>query len=257
MSSKPLVAVLRGELVKAWTVRSTGWCVLLTFLVSIGLGLVDSWSVRAAIARHSPLVRSDFDPADAGFVGISYGQVCLVVFAVLFMASEYTTGSIRSSLAAVPRRGLFLAGKLLALTVIAFAVSLTAALTSFAASERELGPMAVPLGSDGVPRAILGAAGYVTLVCVLSAAVAGLLRSSAMALGTLIPFYLVIPTIISTIPGVRAAANYLPDQAGAQAMQIAKQGTSTLTPVSGMLVLAAWTACAVLSGYVSLRVRDA
>jgi hypothetical protein len=207
--------------------------------------------------RHSTFVRPDFSPADAGFVGFAYGQLCLVVFAVLIVAGEYTSGSIRSSLIAVPVRGLLYSGRLLVLAAVAFTVSLVTAFVSYDVSEQALGPIGVSLRTSGVAQAILGAAAYVTLICVFSAAVAFLLRSSARALGLLLPLHLVVPTIMANIPGLKTAGDYLPSQAGAQAMQVVKQGASTLTPGSGLLVLAAWTAAATLGGFVCLRVRDA
>jgi ABC-2 type transport system permease protein len=257
-TSRPaLTAVLRSEWTKARTVRSTAWTLALTVVVSVGVGLLDSFSVHAAIARHSALVRPDFSAADAGFVGIGLGHLCLVVFAVLLAAAEYTTGSILGSLTAVPVRWRFYAGKLLVVAGMAFAVALAATAVSFSASERALGTLGVPLRSPGVPRAILGAAAYTALICVFSAAVAFMLRSSALALGILLPFHFVLPTILTNVPGLKTLAACLPDPAGAQAMQVVRQGSSPLTPGSGLLVLAAWTAAAVLGGYACLRARDA
>lgn len=251
-----VTAVLRSEWTKMRSIRSTVWTAALAFPVSVGLGVAAALSARSAIGRHSPQIRPDFNPADAGFFGIGYGQLCFVVFAVLVVGSEYKSGSIRGSLIAVPVRGRFYACKLIALAVVAFAASLLTALVSFAASERALAGSGVPLGTPGLPRALLGTAAFITLISVFSAAVAFIVRSSAMALSLLLPFYLVVPTITADIPGLKRAAQYLPDQAGLQAMQIVKQGPSTLTPGAGLMVLAAWTALAVLSGFACLRARD-
>lgn len=256
MSSNAMTAVLRSEWIKATTVRSTPWTLILTLATSIAVGVLDSVSVKGAIARHSTMVRPDFNAPDAGFVGISFGQLCLVVFAVLIASTEYTSGMIRSSLTAVPGRGLFYAGKLAVVAAVAFAVALVTALASFLASEKALGGIGVPLSTPHLAGALLGAAGFLALLCVFSAAVAFVLRSSAMALGILIPFYFVVPTVLTLAPGLKTAANYLPDQAGSQMMQLVRQGTSTLTPGSGCAVLAAWTLLAVLCGYLSLRLRD-
>jgi ABC-2 type transport system permease protein len=257
MSSNAMTAVLRSEWIKAATVRSTPWTLALTVATSIAVGVLDSVSVKGAIARHSTMVRPDFNAPDAGFVGIGYGQLCLVVFAVLITSTEYTSGMIRSSLTAVPGRALFYAGKLAVVAAVAFAVALATAFVSFIASEKALGGIGVSLSTPHLAGALLGAAGFLALLCVFSAAVAFVLRSSAMALGVLIPFYFVVPTILALAPGLRAAADYLPDQAGSQMMQPVTQGSSPLTAGSGCAVLAAWTVFAVLCGYLGLRLRDA
>ncbi|MER6158629.1 ABC transporter permease [Streptomyces sp. NPDC001868] len=263
MTTNALTAVVRSEWTKARTVRSTAWTLLLTFLISVGVGVVNCLSVKKAIAEDSPLVRPDFHPADSGFVGVGMGQLALVVFAVLLVSGEHsgghsggTSGMIRTSLVAVPRRGLLYGAKLTVGGGLALAVSLLTVPVAFLASERALGPIGVPLDSPGVPWALVGAVVQLTLVTLFSAGVAVVLRSPAMSLGVLIPFHFVLPTLMLNIPGLRRIAYHLPTQAGAQLMEVTEQGGSTLSAGAGLTVLVAWTGAATVAGYVALRTRD-
>ncbi|GAA1588816.1 hypothetical protein GCM10009789_48060 [Kribbella sancticallisti] len=84
-----------------------------------------------------------------------------------------------------------------------------------------------------------------------------LLRSTALALGVLIPFFFVISTLLTTIPGLKTLTYYLPDQAGHQIMLLTPRDDTPLGPWTGLLVLATWAAAALFSGYLVLQRRDA
>jgi hypothetical protein len=196
------------------------------------------------------MVRPDFDPIYSGFVGLLYGQLAMLAFGSLLVTTEYTSGTIRATLAAIPRRSLAYAGKLLTGCAAALVVAVVTAVVSWPANEAGLGPWGVSMSAPGVPRAIVGAAVYLTLICALAAGVGAMLRSSALTLGVLIPMFFIVGPILSRIPGVDEAARFLPDQAGAQIMAV---GSTGLTPGQGLLVVLAWTIVAVAAGYLRLR----
>ncbi|MFF4031474.1 ABC transporter permease [Streptomyces sviceus] len=257
MFTNSLTAVVRSEWTKARTVRSTSWTLLLTFVLSVGIGVTNGLSVKKAIADDSPLVRPDFHPANSGFVGVSIGQLVLVVFAALLVSGEHSGGMLRTSLLAVPRRGLLYGAKLTVGALLTLGVSVVTVFVAFLASEQALGSIGVPLDSPGVPRALVGAVVQLTLIWTFSAGVAVILRSPAMSLSVLIPFHFVLPTLMLNIPGLKTIAYYLPTQAGAQIMEVAEQGDSTLSAGAGLAVLLAWTTAAVIGGHIALRSRDA
>lgn len=249
-------AALRSEWTKLRSVRSTWWTLALGFAISVGLGALSGYSVREALAEHSKLIRPDFNAADSGFDSVSYGMLSLVVFAVLAVTAEYRSGMIRGSLAVVPRRGLFAAAKLSAMGAAVLLVSAVTGFATFVATEAMLDGYGAPLSTPGLPAALLGAALYPTLICVFSSAVALLIRGSALTLSILIPLFMIVPVLFADTPGLKPLAQYLPGQAGSQMMLMVKQDTSTLTPMQGMLVLAAWTAAAIAAGVFALRARD-
>ncbi|MGW4898366.1 ABC transporter permease [Kitasatospora sp. NPDC004240] len=253
MSSNAPVAVVRAELTKIRTVRSTLVPLLLALVVSVGTGVLNGASARSAIDRGSGLLRPDFDPVDAGFVGVQFGQLALIAFAVLLICAEYGSGMIRASLAAVPDRGLFYLSKITAAAAVALLVAVPTVFLAFLASQAALGPYGVGLGRPGALRAVLGACLYLTLMCLFALGVATVLRGTALALSLLFAFVFVLSPVANTVPALRTAARYLPDHAGAEVMK-ADPG---LSPGTGLLVLAAWTAAALLAGYLTLRGRDA
>ncbi|MEV1070278.1 ABC transporter permease [Streptomyces sp. NPDC050263] len=257
MTANSPTAVVRSEWTKARTVRSTSWTLLLTFVTSVGIGVTNCLSVKKAIAEDSPLVRPDFHPANSGFVGVAVGQLVLVVFAALLVSGEHSGGMLRTSLLAVPRRGLLYGAKLTVGALLTFGVSVVTVLIAFLASERALGSIGVPLDSPGVPRALVGAVVDLTLIWIFSAGVAVMLRSPVTSLSVLIPLHFILPTFMLNVPGLKTIAYYLPTQAGAQLMQVARQGDSTLSAGTGLAVLLAWTTAAVIGGHIALRSRDA
>lgn len=246
-----MTAVLSAEWTKLRTIRSTMWMLALTFVISVGLAAVSGFSVRQAYeSGNAAMVRPDFDPVYSGFVGLLYGQLALIAFGALLVTTEYSSGTIRATIAAIPRRLLAYGGKLLVGCGAALVVAFATAVVSWPVNEAGLGPHGVSMSTPGVPRAIAGAAAYLTLVCALSAGVGALLRNSALTLGILIPLFFVVGPILTHVPGFSDAARFLPDQAGLQIMAV---GANGLTPWQGLLVVFAWAALAVTAGYLRLR----
>ncbi|MER7580188.1 ABC transporter permease [Kitasatospora sp. NPDC097691] len=252
MSSNAPAAVVRAELTKIGTVRSSLVPLLIALVVSVGIGVLNGASARSAIDRNSSLLRPDFNPVDAGFVGVQFGQLALIAFAALMVCTEYGSGMIRTSLAAVPSRGLLYLAKITAAATVALLVAVPTAFLAFLASQRALGPHGVGLGHPGALRAVLGACLYLTLMCLFSLGVATMLRSTALALSLLFAFVFVLSPVANAVPALRSAARYLPDHAGAEVMK----ADPSLGPGTGLLVLAAWAAAALLAGYLTLRSRD-
>src|ERR1700680_4793017 len=110
---RALVAASRAEFTKLRSMRSILVALSLFFPISIGIGALEGWSVRGAIASHSPMLRPDFSAAQAGFDGVLYGQLALIVFSVLLVTSEYGSRMIGLSLLADHRHGLFSAYQML------------------------------------------------------------------------------------------------------------------------------------------------
>ncbi len=227
------------------------------FLMSVGVGALEGWSVRGAIASHSPMLRTDFSPAQAGFDGVLIGQLALIVFGVLLVTSEYSSRMIGLSLLAVPQRGLFYAAKMMVVALTAAVVAIPAIVLAYLATEAALGPYGVSLVAAGVPQAALGAVGYLTLMCLFAAGIAGMARNPIVPLATLLPLVLVGSQILSIIGATAAIARFLPDRAGMQMLAVGVGNASELSPLAGFAVLSAWAAAALIGGYILCQRRDA
>ncbi|MGW3966101.1 ABC transporter permease subunit [Amycolatopsis sp. NPDC005003] len=257
MTGEPKSRVLLSEFTKIRTVRSTTWTLVLAFVVTVALSVALALYMRSVFDRISASERQAFDPAEFALGTVAYGQVVLVAFGVLVVGSEYGSGTIRASLVAVPRRLRFYGAKVLAGGLLALVVSELTAFAMFFATQVALGPHGGSLGAPGVLRAVAGTGLYLTLIAVLSMGVTTMLRSPALALGVLIPFFFIVSNLLGHVPGIKRAGQFLPDQAGHQIMLVTTPGDSVLGPWSGLLVMTAWAVAALAGGYLVLRARDA
>jgi len=254
--------VLLAEWTKLRSVRSTAWTLLLTVALSAGLAAAAGLSLRASFATMAPAQRRAYDPLFATFYGLTVGQLALVAFGVLAIGSEYRSGTIRLSLAAVPRRGRFYASKAAAVTLIALAVSVLTVAVTFLTARAALGPHGASPGSPGSAQAALGACLYLTLICLLGLGLATLLRSSALALGILLPVLFLDGQGLGNVPGLNAVLRYFPDQAGMVIMHLAAppghgRFSRPYGPWAGLALMLAWTTAALLLGYLRLARSDA
>jgi ABC-2 type transport system permease protein len=249
-------AALRFELMKIRTLRSTPCLLAVSIAVSIGVGVLSGYYIARSYRTPADAARANIDPVAVGFSGVNLGLLALVVFAVLTVTGEYSTGSIRSSLAAVPRRAVFFGSKIVAGTLVVFTASTIAVFTSFLATQVAMGDYGVPLGGPDVVRALGGGVVHVTLLSAFSMGLAALLRSSVATIALLTPVFFTISTLLTHVPGLGTVARYLPDQAGLQMMARAARHNTDITPFTGLLVLLGWTALSLLTGYWAVSRRD-
>ncbi|EFL02678.1 MULTISPECIES: ABC transporter permease [unclassified Streptomyces] len=251
--------VLHSEWTKIRSVASTVWTLGLAFVVTLGLGVLISVVSNNDFDSMSREDRLTFDPTYISFAGMGLGQLAMIVFGVLVVSNEYSTGMIRTSLAAVPRRGVFFFSKVAVATVLAFVVGLITAFVSFFVGQLILGDHGASIGDPGVLRAVFGAALYMTLIAMFSMGIAAMLRSPLLSLGILMPFFFIISNILGNVNATKKVGQYLPDQAGTKIMQVVPplHDDAPYGPWGGLLIMVAWVAAALLVGYALLRHRDA
>ncbi|NUT33839.1 MAG: ABC transporter permease subunit [Hamadaea sp.] len=256
MNAMTTTAALAAEWLKVRSVRSTWWSLAAVVAVAVAMAAFIGATFRANIEGVH-----NFDAVFPGLYGLTVAQLALVVFAVLTVGSEYTSGSVKASLAAVPVRGRFLAAKLAVVGLVAFAVAVPSVLGAFAMAQWALGPYGTTAGADGVPAALLGAIAYLPLIALIAAGVTTMVRHSAIALGVLIPILFLGSQGLASLPGVRTVLQYLPDQAGMVLMRVTGPPDDgfgpSYGPATAIVVLLAWTCAAVAGGYLVLRRRDA
>jgi ABC-2 type transport system permease protein len=258
MSGAVVRAVLTAEWTKIRTLRSTVVTLALALVVSAGLAYLVGRSFRGQAAAAP----GTHDPLFATFYTLTLGQLPLVVFGVLTVSGEYASGTIRASLAAVPRRGLFYGGKVLAGGLVTGAAAAATVLATFIAAQAGLGPRHVTLGGPGVTQATVGAWLYLTLICLFAMGLAATLRSSAFSLTILLPLLFLGSQGLGNIPKAKNVLQYLPEEAGLVIMHIAGQPGDprfgrAYGPWTGVGILALWAAAALIAGYLLLRRRDA
>ncbi|WP_282693253.1 ABC transporter permease [Streptomyces sp. CC208A] len=254
-------AVLQSEWTKIRTVSSTVWTLASALIVTVAMGAAISALLRSTFDDLSPLERATFDPTFVSFSGMILGQLAMVVFGVLVVGTEYSSGMIRTSLAAVPQRATFLFSKIAVAGVLALLVGLATSFLAFFLGQALLGEHRTTIGADNVLRAVVGGGLYMGLIAVFSMGVATMLRSSMLSLGILVPFFFLISQILSAVPKAKEVARYFPDQAGSKIMQVVPDALGSekapYGPWGGLGIMLAWVAASLLGGYLVLKRRDA
>ncbi|WP_328304097.1 ABC transporter permease [Streptomyces sp. NBC_00435] len=256
-----LPAVLQSEWTKIRTVASTSWTLAIALLATVGFSAGLSALINASFDTMKPEEKATFDPTLLSFTGMQFGQLAMIVFGVLVVSTEYSSGMIRTSLAAVPRRGHFLLGKFTVATALALVVGLLTSFVSFFLVQAILGDRATGIGEEHVLRAVVGAGLYMALLALFSMGVAAMLRSSVASISVLIPFFLIVSNLLSGFETTRKYGQYLPDKAGSRIMQIVPESMGSpetpYGPWGGLGIMVLWVAASVLGGYLVLRKRDA
>jgi ABC-2 type transport system permease protein len=251
--------VVRSEWTKIRSVASTVWTLSLAVVVTIALGMLISGLSNSEFDNMSERDRLSFDPTFISFAGMTLGQLALIVFGVLVVSNEYSTGMIRTSLAAVPRRGTFLASKIAVATGLALVVGLATSFITFFLGQAMLGDHRAEIGDPGVLRAVIGGGLYMTLIAMFSMGVAAMLRSPMLSLGILMPFFFLVSNILGNVSATEKIGQYLPDQAGSRIMQVVTpiDDDKPYGPWGGLGIMVLWVIVALAGGYATLKKRDA
>jgi len=264
-ASAPHGSALRAALVSEWTklrsVRSTVWALVLTAGFTIGLGTLFCWAfVHRDERRGGFRDLFQFDPTQRSLRGVILAQLAIGVLGVLVMSSEYTTGMIRTSMAAVPNRRLLLAAKTIVLTGVCLVVGMTSAFVAFLIGQAVLhgDNLGTSLSEPSVLRAVLGAGLYLTLIGMFGLALGTIVRRTPGAIATLFGIVLILPLLAQAFPepwDVRIG-RLAPLNAG-QAFFSVKYDPDLLTPTQGLLVFLGWVVAAYLVAIVMMSKRDA
>ena len=260
--------ILRSEWIKLTSLRSTLWSLALIVMLGVGLSLLVS-SVGFGVGGEGPSAPDPGIVLTTSTIGVAFGQLIAAVLGVLVISGEYSTGMIRSTLAAVPARLPVLAAKAIVLFLLVTAVGALTMFGAWAASYPvyESQGLAVGLDEPGLALALAGAALYLGLTAVFALGLGTLLRSAAGGIAAALGVILVIPTIVPLIAlafeWVNDIAPYLISNAGVamsrlpSAEGIQTMGQTLLEPWVGALVVLAWTLVSLALGAIALRRRDA
>ncbi len=263
--------ILHSEWIKLRSLRSTAWCYLIVVIVTVGLTLL-----VAGVTSSPGHLRADDERmigVSAAVVGVNFGELVVAVLGALMITGEYGTGMIRSTFAAVPKRIPALLGKILVFGVATFVVSLVSIAISFVLATVMLGAKGIDTdpGNIHVLLPLVGAAGYLALIGMLSLALGAIIRNSAGGIAAALGLILVLPIILQVIAGLTRTtwptniAQFLPSSAGAplfaytSSLEQVQQptGVFVLDALWGGLVLGGWVVVLFALASVLVRTRDA
>ncbi|HEY5694828.1 MAG TPA: hypothetical protein VIR14_09985 [Gaiellaceae bacterium] len=252
--------ILLSEWTKLRSVRSTKWSLAVGFLLTIAFPLIFAVVTRSHWGSMQPSERRGRHPLDIALAGVNVAQLAIAVLGVLLISAEYSTGSIRSTFTAVPKRLPVLWAKLLDYAAVSFALAVPAVLVSFFASQAILSPIQplhISFTHPGVARSVIGGALYVMLVGIFALAIGAIVRNTAGGIAAFAGIFFVLPPLMFVLPQSwnNAISQYLPSEAGRQVFAL-HHAAHTLTPLTGGLVFAAYCAAAILIAAVLLVRRD-
>ncbi|MFI7574000.1 ABC transporter permease [Micromonospora sp. NPDC049497] len=252
--------VLHAEWIKLWSLRSTYWTILATLAAMVLIG------VMLGVASLTDGGAAGPDGRMAIGLGYSFAQVVVAVLGVLTITGEYSTGMIRSTLAAVPTRLPVLAAKAVLVATVGFALGVVGVAVSYLASYPLLGPDNVASLADAEVRRIFWGSGlYLAGVGLLSLAIGAIIRHSAGAITLVLGVLLLLSTLwqllMMTSDWFTRSYAYLPSVAGEriaapEATDSVAGVPQALAPWQGFAVFALYIGVALTVAAVLLRKRD-
>jgi hypothetical protein len=234
-----LRGAIASEFTKLRSVRSTYWTLGALFVVSVGLSVLICAGTAANMANN-PGNKAGYD-ATQNSLGAFFeiGQLIIAVIGAMVITSEYSTGMIRTSLTAQPRRGVVYAAKAISFTSVTLVISIVTSFIAFFAGQAMLsgkgvaaslfhtvtipananvtctgggpnspGPghcTAVFSGTDvittsAVLTAIIGTALFVTIVALIAYGVGAIVRHTAGTISIVIALLFIVPILEHTLP---------------------------------------------------------
>jgi hypothetical protein len=240
---------------KLRTVRST-WYILAVFAASM-IGLAVIALSHEGYAHMSTADRASFDPAHDCFIGLVLGQLLTGTLGVLMITAEFSSGMIRATFAAAPRRSLVLAAKAAVLGTVTLAAGEVTAFAAFAAGQAALQAPAphATLGEPGVLRTVLVAGAYPALIALISLGIGAIIRHTAGAICAVVGVLFVLPLLFITPSLQNAAQNFLPHPM-VNALTSVRPLPGTLPPGVIFALLCGYAVAALVAGAWALTRRD-
>jgi ABC-2 type transport system permease protein len=244
----------RMEWLKLRTLRSTGWALAFFVTSMVSLGVL----VMAKTGAPSATDARTFDPTNNLLVGVALGQLIVGVVGVLVTAGEYSSGTIRSTLAAIPDRRLLLGAKAAVLGGGALAVGEVVAVITFFAGRAALTEAAPgpTLGDPSVLRAVLMSGAYLALVGLLGLGFGAITRHPASAIGALVGVTFVLPLVAAGLAGVEVA-RFFPTMIAGNSMLVTKPFHEALAPWTGLAMMCLYASVTLAAATWLLVRRDA
>ncbi len=254
--------VVVSEWTKLRTVRSTFWTLFVGAILGIGLSALIS-GVSASHYYSDVVIRATWDPVGRSIRPLLLAQLAFAVLGVLTVTAEYSTGMIRTSLAAVPRRSMMMTAKMTVSAIVTLAVGEVVAFASFLVGQaliHSVQPTApyATLGQHNVLRVVIGAGLYLALVGLLASGFAVLLRHAAAGIAVIVAMLFIVPGLAAALPASwsQPIEEYWPTNAGTEVYSLT-HGSHALSAWAGLGEMAIFTVAVVAVAFYFLERRDA
>jgi ABC-2 type transport system permease protein len=253
--------VARSEWTKLWSLRSTRWSFLAAVVAMVALGVGISAVQMSRWGSISAFDKARYDSIDTGVGGYHLAQLAIGVLGVLVISGEYSTGMIRSSLMAAPRRLPVLWAKLGVFCTVTFVLMLVSTFISFFAVQAIVAGHHVDhsLSDPHALRAVIGTALFLTVLGALGLGLGALLRNTAGGIAAFVGLLFVLPGITALLPQSLgdSVSPYLPLNAGFTVTTSTFENSHHLSTWGGFAVFCAYTTVVIGVAAVRLVRRDA
>ena len=254
------VRVVRSEWTKLWSLRSTRWSLLIGAISMAGLGPLVATFQMNRWDRLDPGDRLHFNAINMALGGYRFAQLAIGVLGVLILTGEYSTGQIRSSFMAVPKRLPVLWAKAGTFAAVAFVLMLVSALIAFIATQPILTQHHVQttLGHAPALRAVIGVGLFMAVLGVFALGLGAIVRNTAGGISLFAGLLFVLPGVAALLPtSMQNAINpYLPSVAAGTIMS-GTHDAHTFSAWGGFGVFCGYTALVLLVAAILMRRRDA
>jgi ABC-2 type transport system permease protein len=254
--------LLRSEWTKFRTLRSTWWSLAAMLVVSLGVSIAATAVFTAHYATLSPDDTAQFHNDTIGLFlqpGSTFGQLAIAVLGALLITAEYSTGMIRATVLAAPRRTPVLLAKATVLAGVVFVLAEVIAWVSFlVGSSIARKHVDVTLSTPGTLRALVGFGLVMAMTALISLSLGELLRHTAGAISVALGANLVLPGLLALIPGSlgQHLSYALPSRAGQLIMDRTEAAGTPYSQWTGLGITAAWTVGLMLLALWSIKKRD-
>lgn len=252
--------VVRSEWTKFRSVQSTYWTFFVATLLGVGFGALISL-LSANHYASDPELRFNWNPATRSIFSLEFAQLAFAVLGVLTVTSEYSTGMIRTSLTAVPKRGRMMGAKLLVFSVAAVVVGEIIAFAAFSIGQALIHGKApsASLSQHNVLRVVVGAGLYLVVIGLLGAGLSIIVRHAAAGIAIVVAMLFIVPAVAeAALPQSWAQPinEYWPTNAG-QRVIFLHRGSHNLSAWWGFGEFGLFTLAVIVISFWVLDRRDA
>jgi ABC-2 type transport system permease protein len=252
--------VIVSEWTKLRSLRSTRWSFLVAVLFTIGLPCLFGAVTSSHWGSMSPHEQADRHPLDIALAGVNLSQLAIGVLGVLVITGEYSTGMIRASMTAVPKRLPVLWAKIAVYATVSFLLMLPSVLIAFFASQAIVShhqPLDISFSAHGVARSVIGGALYLMVIGIFTLGIGAITRSTAGGISAFAGIMFVIPPLMNVLPTSwnNAISPYLPSNAGRAVFSLT-HGSDSLAPWPGFALFCGYAILSIAIAAVLLLRRD-
>lgn len=250
------------EWIKLRSLRSTAWILIILVAGVIGIGILVLSFYPSHWAHMTAAQRASFDPTNDGFTGIVLGQLAAGILGVLAITGEYSSGSIRATLSAMPSRPLVLAAKAAVVGAVMLLVGEAVCFAVFLTGQDLVLSSPAPhaaLGHGGVLRAVVMVGGYLCLSALIGLGLGAIIRHTAGAIAAFTAVVLALPFVALALPSAEQqdVVKYLPEQIASNSLAAVRPEAGSLPPWAGMGLLCLYAVVLLAIGGWLLARRDA